>query len=84
VRYGPAVAPLLIDTREVSRLTGIPVQTLIYWRRTPGKGPRWTHIGRRVVYRPRDVESWIDSHYTDQPADPTAEDAPTTPTPTEG
>jgi predicted DNA-binding transcriptional regulator AlpA len=84
VRYLATVDPLLIDTVEVSRLTGFPRETLVYWRRT-GDGPRWAKIGRRVVYRPEDVRSWIDSHYPDPPAGPRADepDAPTTPTPTE-
>jgi DNA-binding transcriptional MerR regulator len=63
----PPVTPLVVDTTAVSEMTGIPAETLKYYRRA-GKGPRWARIGKRVVYRPRDVEAWIDSMYPAIPA----------------
>lgn len=45
---------------EVAEMTGVPVETLKYWR-TRGKGPRWYRLeGARVVYDLTDVEAWLD------------------------
>lgn len=60
------MSPLLIDTRRVSEMTGIPVETLKYWRRH-GKGPRWAQVGRHISYRPADVEEWVNSHFEPVP-----------------
>ena len=43
----------------VSERTGIPLNTLRYYRMN-GQGPRSFKLGRRVVYDERDVEAWID------------------------
>ena len=44
---------------EVSALTGVPAETLKYWR-PRGKGPRWYRLeGARVVYDLADVETWL-------------------------
>lgn len=47
---------------EVSRLTGIPVNTLRYYR-SQKIGPKSTKFGRSVVYRAADVEAWIDAQF---------------------
>ena len=62
------VAPVSISTgssdllriREVSDLTGIPVNTLRSWRQG-GTGPVSHRLGGRVVYRRSDVEAWKQS-----------------------
>jgi len=54
-------APLL-DTDELSQLTGIVPATLAAWR-VRGRGPSFVRLGRRYVrYRRDDVQSWLDAH----------------------
>lgn len=52
----------LLRLEEVSEQTGIPVETLRYWRKQ-GRGPRSARIGRRVAYRASDVQAWIDAQF---------------------
>lgn len=52
------LAPLLLNTEQVSALTGLAVSTLQNWR-TEGAGPRYVKIGRAVRYHRRDVEEWV-------------------------
>lgn len=30
--------------------------------RTTGRGPKYIKVGRRVLYDPRDVAAWLESH----------------------
>lgn len=54
----------LLRIKEVSEMTGIPENTLRYWRAGGGKGPRSANLGgRRVVYREEDVIAWIDAQF---------------------
>ena len=48
----------LLTISEVAEITRTPVNTLRYWR-SAGEGPKSFRLGRRVVYRSIDVESWI-------------------------
>jgi DNA-binding transcriptional MerR regulator len=50
----------LLSTAEVSELTGIPVETLRYWRHLRRRGPVSFKLGRRVVYERGDVQAWLD------------------------
>jgi hypothetical protein len=52
--------PDLLTRAEAAAFLRTPAQTLSYWacRR---QGPRFTRIGRRVVYRRTDLEAFIDS-----------------------
>lgn len=59
----PTASPLqLLRIEDVAEETGIPIDTLRYWRRQ-GTGPKAARIGRRVVYRARDVQDWIDAQF---------------------
>lgn len=49
-----------LTTNEVAELLRIKPTTLTIWR-VRGIGPAYHKLGRRVVYRERDVFSWIDS-----------------------
>jgi hypothetical protein len=49
----------LLTTAEVSGLVRTPPETL-RWLRHIGGGPRFFHLGRRVLYARSDVEIWID------------------------
>lgn len=55
----------LLRMGAVSALTGIPINTLRYWRNNPAhdKGPRSARLGSRVVYRKADVVAWVDAAF---------------------
>lgn len=48
----------LIDAKQVSAMTGVPIGTLRYWRHSD-IGPASFTLGRRVVYRHDEVLRWI-------------------------
>jgi predicted DNA-binding transcriptional regulator AlpA len=46
---------------EVSEMTGVPEDTLKYWRhQAPERGPRWFKIGKTVVYDLAEIDAWLD------------------------
>lgn len=49
----------LLTTSEVAELVRAPESTVRYWRHC-GRGPHSFRVGRRVVYRPEDVEAWLE------------------------
>jgi predicted DNA-binding transcriptional regulator AlpA len=50
---------LLLSIDEVAEMLDVPKTTLYSWRAT-GKGPRSVLLpNRRVKYRPRDIDSWL-------------------------
>jgi predicted DNA-binding transcriptional regulator AlpA len=52
----------LLRMDEVAARTGVPINTLRYWRQNK-IGPRAGKLGRRVVYREADVRAWIDAQF---------------------
>lgn len=52
----------LLRIEDVAQRTGIPVNTLRYWRKE-GRGPRFVRIGRRLVCRASDLEQWINDQF---------------------
>lgn len=48
----------LLTTAEVSDMTGVPVETLRYWRHL-GRGPISFKLGRKVVYERTDIQQWL-------------------------
>jgi excisionase family DNA binding protein len=54
-----AADPLLIDVREVARLTALSPRTI--WQLTNDGKLRAVRIGRSVRYDPADLRLWIDS-----------------------
>jgi|SRR5215469_13257176 len=50
-------APLL-DELSAAHFLQISVRTLQGWR-VAGKGPRFYKIGRKVRYKPRELERWV-------------------------
>ena len=48
----------LLTMDEVAERTRASVDTLRYWRHK-GTGPKSFKLGRRVVYREDDLETWI-------------------------
>ncbi|WP_082080073.1 helix-turn-helix domain-containing protein [Williamsia herbipolensis] len=49
----------LWSRKETAAYLGVGEQTLSNWQ-TLGRGPRCLHVGRRVMYRPLDVELWLE------------------------
>ena len=56
----PEPPPELLTITEAAELLRAPVATLRYWRHL-GTGPRSFRLGRRVLYRRADLQSWIDA-----------------------
>lgn len=52
--------PKVVHTREAARLVGLSESTLAKLRLN-GNGPMYCKLGRRVVYRPADLEQWLQS-----------------------
>lgn len=48
---------------EVSEYMRVPEGTLRRWRAT-GQGPKSFTVGRRVLFKESDVDSWIEQQYT--------------------
>lgn len=52
----------LLRLPEVAEMTGLPENTLRFWRHQ-GTEPRSARPWRRVVYRERDVIDWINQQF---------------------
>jgi len=52
--------PIVIGADKVAELLGLSKSTLAKMRLS-GNGPVYSKLGRRVVYRPEDVDAWIAS-----------------------
>jgi DNA-binding transcriptional MerR regulator len=48
-----------VKVEEASRITGVPVGTLRFWRAT-NQGPRSYVVGRRLWFDVPDLEAWLD------------------------
>lgn len=48
----------LLNERQLSRLIGISIGTLRFWR-GEDKGPRFRKVGQLVRYAPSDVNLWL-------------------------
>ena len=55
-----AQRPHLLNQEDVSDMLGISQRTLERMRVT-GDGPKFAKLGRRVLYRPADIDAWIAS-----------------------
>jgi hypothetical protein len=53
----------LLTIEEVSELTRIPVTSLRWYRAMGHGGPKSGRVGRRVMYRRRDVEAFINEAF---------------------
>ena len=45
-------------TEEVAATARVPISTVRHWR-AQGTGPAGFKVGKRVLYRRRDVEKWL-------------------------
>ena len=53
------LAPLL-SSADVAELLDVSMRTLEFWRYA-GKGPAYVKVGKRVRYRPADVEAYLEA-----------------------
>lgn len=53
---------LLVMEDVAKMIPTVSLATLRYWRQT-GYGPKSAKIGKRVVYRESDVQTWIDAQF---------------------
>ncbi len=51
----------LLDALKAAERTGLSTSTLAKLRLS-GKGPTYIKLGRRVAYRPEDLDQWIDAN----------------------
>lgn len=54
------MARTILRLEEVAARTGVPLETLRYWRKTGDGGPRTFKLGRRVVVDESDLNTWLD------------------------
>jgi len=59
----------LLKLHEVAAMTGVPINTLRFYR-SQGGGPRSFLLAGRVVYKLSDVEAWVESSYQADARDP--------------
>lgn len=50
----------LVSAEDAANILNISTSTLAKMRLS-GRSPRYVKLGRRVAYRPSDLEAWIDS-----------------------
>lgn len=55
--------PEFLTLEDLAGVLHAPVGTLRHWRQT-GYGPRSAKIGRRVLYRRSDVETWLEAAFS--------------------
>lgn len=53
----------LLTIDEAAKMLHTTPATLRYWRATGADSPRSARIGRRVLYRERDVREWLDAKF---------------------
>ena len=58
----------LLSTRSAAEILGISV-VLMERMRTQGQGPPFIALGRRRLYRPEDLEAWLEVHRIDPGAE---------------
>jgi predicted DNA-binding transcriptional regulator AlpA len=55
--------PGVLQARDAARFVGLSESTLAKLRLN-GNGPTYCKLGRRAVYRPADLEQWLQSRTT--------------------
>jgi excisionase family DNA binding protein len=50
----------LLTQDEAAEYLRVSPRTLQRWRTEAGTGPPWHRAGRRVVYRQRDLDAWLE------------------------
>ena len=57
----PAAVSTLLTPREAAKLLHTTYGSLAVWRSTRRKGLRFVRLGRKIFYRPQDIERFIAS-----------------------
>lgn len=57
------MARTILGLDQISEMTGVPVNTLRYYRATGKHGPKTFKLGGKVVAFEEDVEAWIQEAY---------------------
>ncbi len=60
----PIQDPVALDTRGAAQRYSLSVSLLEHLRLTPGQGPRYIKVGRKVLYRVADLDAWMDERMT--------------------
>ena len=60
--------PITLTADEAAKILGLSPGTLAKMRVT-GNGPVYCKLGRRIVYRPADLEQWLQSRTTRDTSD---------------
>ena len=60
--------PKVVPAAEAAKLVGLSESTLAKLRLN-GNGPVYCKLGRRVLYRPADLENWLQSRTTSDTSD---------------
>jgi predicted DNA-binding transcriptional regulator AlpA len=55
-----SILPPVVTSKVAARIVGLSASTLAKLRLN-GNGPVYCKLGRRVVYRPADLEQWLQS-----------------------
>jgi excisionase family DNA binding protein len=55
--------PDLMSVPEVAAYLGVPISTIHFWRGRK-QGPPALKVGRRLMFRARDVAAWLDERAT--------------------
>lgn len=58
----------LLTTEDAAHHLRTSPRTLIRWRGLR-KGPPYVRAGRKILYRPADIDAWLDSHRQDPVAE---------------
>lgn len=53
--------PIVLNANQVAKRLGLSESTLAKMRLS-GEGPPYAKLGRRVVYRPSDIDAWVTSN----------------------
>lgn len=61
----------LLDAMKAAEWTGLSTSTLAKLRLS-GNGPTYIKLGRRVAYKPEDLDAWINANRVNSTAEYTA------------
>ena len=51
----------ILNTDELAEMLNVVPRTIIRWR-VARTGPPWVKAGRRVLYRRKDVDAWMEKN----------------------
>lgn len=57
----PLVSPRVFDAKNAASYVGVS-QRFLDKARVHGGGPRFCKLGARVVYRPEDLDAWLEQN----------------------